>query len=337
MNRVSRTLNQLTPQTKRLALAGLATAALATTAGWVAKKARRAERDHAPQGSFIEVDGVRMHYLDRGRGTPVVLLHGNAVSAEDFVVSGLFSRLGERYRVIAFDRPGFGHSERPRDRLWTADAQAALVEKTFSHLGIEQPIVLGHSWGALVALALALSKTADVRRLVLVSGYYFPSGRLDVALAAPAALPIVGDVMRYTVSALLARLLLSRTVKAMFSPQPVPRDFVSTLSREMLVRPGQIRANAEDAAFMVPAAGALRKRYAELTVPTAIFAGDADKVVDPQGNARKLHDQLSNSELHVLPGLGHMLHHAVPEQIMAAIASTRIEAVPTARAIEVVP
>jgi pimeloyl-ACP methyl ester carboxylesterase len=138
--------------------------------------------------------------------------------------------------------------------------------------------------------------------------------------------------MRYSVSAVLARLLLGRTVKAMFSPQSVPPDFLATLSREMLVRPGQIRANAEDAAFMVPSAAALRKRYTELTVPTAIFAGGADRVVDPDTNARKLHAELSNSELHVLPGLGHMLHHAVPEQVMAAVASTRIEAVPIAHA-----
>ncbi|MGZ5145919.1 MAG: alpha/beta fold hydrolase, partial [Burkholderiales bacterium] len=243
----------------------------------------------------------------------------------------LIHRLAERYRVIAFDRPGFGHSERPRDRLWTPDAQAALLHRAFSQLGIDQPIVLGHSWGALVALALALRKSADVRRLVLVSGYYFPSARLDVVLAAPPAIPVVGDVMRYTVSAVFARMLIGRTVKAMFAPQAVPSEFLSTLSREMLVRPSQIRANAEDAAFMVPAAASLRKRYAELTVPTAIFAGEADGVVNPDDNARKLYAELSNSDLHVLPGLGHMLHHAVPEQLMAAIASIRIEAVPAAR------
>jgi pimeloyl-ACP methyl ester carboxylesterase len=247
-------------------------------------------------------------------------------------VSGLVERLADRYRVIAFDRPGYGHSERPRDRLWTPDAQAALVHKTFSQLGIAQPIVLGHSWGTLVALALSLRMSAAVRRLILISGYYFPTARLDVALAAPPAVPIAGDIMRYTVSAVFARLLLGRTVKAMFAPQPVPPDFLPTLSREMLVRPSQIRANAEDAVFMVPAAAALRKRYARLAVPTVIFAGGADKVVDPESHARPLHAALDNSELHVLPGLGHMLHHAVPEQVMAAVASTPVEPTPAARA-----
>ena len=321
MKKIPRTLNHLASSNKGTALAALAATALAATATWVAKKARDAERYHAPKGTFVDVDSVRLHYIERGSGAPVVLIHGNVVSAEDFVVSSLIDRLAQRYRVIAFDRPGFGHSERPRDRLWTAEAQAALFQKALSALGIERPIVLGHSWGTLVALALALRDDADVRQLVLVSGYYYPTMRLDVAIAAPPAIPVVGDVMRYTVSAVTARLLIQRTVKAMFAPQPVPPDFLSTLSREMLVRPGQIRANAEDAAFMIPAAAALRKRYAGLSVPTVIFAGEADKIVKPDDNARKLHAELENSVLHVIPDVGHMLHHAVPAEVVAGFVS----------------
>ena len=316
-------MDRFSPQDKRVLFAGLAAGALAATAGWVAHKARRAEEDQPPQGAFLNVDGVRVHFLDRGRGIPIVLLHGNAVRLQDFVASGLVDRLAERYRVVAFDRPGFGYSERPRDRLWTPAAQAALLHKALSQLGLEQPIVIGHSWGTLVALELALRENAAVRRLILVSGYYFPTARLDVALAAPPAIPVLGDLMRYTVSAVFARLLLGRTVKAMFAPQPVPPDFLPILVREMLVRPAQIRANAEDAAFMIPAAAGLRKRYRELTVPVTIFAGEADKIVEPDTHARRLHAELSNSELHVLPGLGHMLHYAVPEQLVAAVASTQ--------------
>lgn len=315
-------MDRFPPHDKRVLFAALAAGALATTAGWVAHKARRAEEDQPPQGAFLDVDGVRVHYLDRGRGVPVVLLHGNAVRLQDFVASGLVDRLSERYRVVAFDRPGFGYSERPRDRLWTAGAQAALLHKALAQLGVEQPIVIGHSWGTLVALELALREHAAAG-LILVSGYYFPTARLDVALAAPPAIPILGDLMRYTVSAVFARLLLGKMVKAMFAPQRVPPNFLPILVREMLVRPSQIRANAEDAAFMVPAAAGLCKRYRELTIPVTIFAGEADTAADPDTHARRLHAELSNSELHVFPGLGHMLHYAVPEQLVAAVASTR--------------
>jgi hypothetical protein len=69
----------------------------------------------------IEVDGVRLHYSDRGAGQPVVLVHGNAVAGDDWNTSGVADLLlRDGHRVIAFDRPGFGHSGRPRGRAWTA-------------------------------------------------------------------------------------------------------------------------------------------------------------------------------------------------------------------------
>ncbi|MCV5950806.1 alpha/beta hydrolase, partial [Escherichia coli] len=75
----------------------------------------------------------------------------------DWLVSGLLDRLSQEYRVIAVDRPGFGYSERPRGRLWTPAAQAALATAVLDRLGIDQTTVVGHSWGALVAAALALN------------------------------------------------------------------------------------------------------------------------------------------------------------------------------------
>ena len=315
------------PRRTGLAAAGFAAAGLAATAAWIAQQARRAQRANPPIGNFINVGDVRLHYLELGQGSPVVLLHGNVLRLQDFVASGLVERLAERHRVIAFDRPGFGYSERPRDRLWTADAQADVVHRALFRLGVQQPIVVGHSWGTLVALELARRESVGVRKLILLSGYYFPTPRIDIALAAPPAIPVIGDVMRYTVSAGLARLFLDRTLKAMFAPQHVPIDFLAILGREMLVRPGQIRANAEDAAFMVPGAAALQKHYRRLDVPALIFAGAADKVVDPQAHARKLHVELKNSELLVLPGVGHMVHHAAPDEVLAAIVSGDVQTI----------
>lgn len=317
LSSISRYLDPTTPLGRRISVGGLSLAALTATAVFTALKAKRAERDNPPKGTFIKVDGVRLHYLDRGTGSPVVLLHGNVVRLQDFLASGLVDRLAEHHRVIAFDRPGYGYSERPRDRLWTADAQAALLQGALAQLALDEPMVLGHSWGALVALALALRNPAAVRKLILISGYYFPTLRIDAAVAATPAIPLVGDVMRYTVSAVFARLALKRTVKAMFTPQTVPPAFLPMLDREMLIRPSQIRTNAEDAAFMIPAAVSLSKRYRELTMPITIFAGAADAIVNPDTHARQLHAQLPDSALHVLPGVGHMLHYAALDEIVS--------------------
>jgi pimeloyl-ACP methyl ester carboxylesterase len=238
---------------------------------------------------------------------------------QDFIGSGLVDRLAQRHRVIAFDRPGFGYSERRRDRLWTAQAQAALLARAWAHLDVRQPVVLGHSWGTLVALAMATDPHADLCGLVLISGYYYPTARLDVALSAPAALPVIGDAMRYTVSPLTGRLFLKQLVKTVFAPAPVPADFFQVVPREMVLRPSQIKAVAEDAAFMVPAATWLRSHYSTLNIPVSIFAGAEDKIVDAESQSGRLHHDLPNSTLAMMPGAGHMMHYAQAQEIAESV------------------
>ena len=298
-----------------LALGGLAVSALV-----VRSKTRQAERDNPPTGKFVEVEGVRLHYVERGEGQTVVLLHGNAVMAKDFDFSGVIDTVSEHYHVIAFDRPGYGYSQRPRDKTWTPLAQAELLHHALQKLGIEKAIVLGHSWGTLVAIAMALEFPALVRGLVLLSGYYYPSMRLDAAMAAAPAIPVVGDVMRYTSSPLLGRMMWPAMVKNLFNPVPVPERF-RRMSAWMALRPSQLRASAGDAALMVPSAMALSKRYTELEMPVMVIAGDKDHVADAHDNSARLHDELPNSELRLSPGVGHMVHYAAPEQVLAAIDS----------------
>ena len=298
---------------------GAAVLGAAVTAAWVRRRARRAERSHPPTGRLLDIDGVRLHVVERGEGPPVVLLHGNAVSHRDFEASGLIDRLARRHRVIGFDRPGYGHSSRPRDRLWTPTAQAKLLHGALARLGVERAVVVGHSMGTMVAIALALEHPADVRRLVLLGGYYYPSARVDALLTAPVALPVLGDVLRYTVTAVSARLMLDRLVRVMFAPQQVPGHFLPTLSREMLVRPGQLRANAEDAAFMIGQAKANSARHGELRMPVAILAGGDDKVIDFAAHSERLHADLAGSTLTVVHGVGHMVHHAAPDEVVAAV------------------
>ena len=239
--------------------------ALAAAAVWNNVRARKAEHDYPPMGRFVEIDGARVHYLERGTGSPVVLLHGNVVSADDFVWSGVLDRVARNHRVVAFDRPGYGFSDRPAGKLWTPAAQAKHLRQTFAELGLERPVIVGHSWGTLVALALALDHPEAVGGLVLMSGYYKPTARLDVPLAAAAAIPVLGDILRHTISPLFGTAMLPLNLKAMFSPQPVPDRFRQKFAYGFPVRPSQIRAESQDAATMVPGAAGLRRRYGELS------------------------------------------------------------------------
>ncbi len=145
--------------------------------------------------------------------------------------------------------------------------------------------------------------------------------RLDVPLVAPPAIPVLGDVMRYTVSPLLGRALLPLNLKGMFAPLPVPERFRREFPYGFPVRPSQVRAEAQDAVTMVPAVAAMRQRYQELRdLPVTIMAGVEDRVVGVDGHARWFHDVLPHSELRLVPGAGHMFHHAVPDQVADAIA-----------------
>lgn len=162
--------------------------------------ARKAEKKTPPEGEFIEVDSVRLHYVEKGSGPPLILLHGNGAMLQDYELSGLIGEAAKQYRVIAFDRPGFGYSERPRNTVWTPANQAGLIFKAAQMLGVRKPVIVGHSWGTLVALAAALDHPSDVAGLVLLSGYYFPSARPDVVLFSPPAIPGLGDILRFTAS-----------------------------------------------------------------------------------------------------------------------------------------
>jgi pimeloyl-ACP methyl ester carboxylesterase len=315
----SRSWKGLRARNRGWLIAGSAVAALAGSAIFNRANARRAEARTPPLGSFVEVDGIRLHYVERGAGPVVVLLHGNGVMLQDFVVSGVIDHAAENHRVIAFDRPGFGYSDRPRSRAWTPAAQADLIARALERIGVERAVVVGHSWGTMVALAMALDRPDVVSGLLLLSGYYYGTARPDVVPASIPAIPVLGDLMAHTVSPLSGLLIGPAAVKASFSPAPVSDKF-STFPIAMTLRPSQVRATAADTAMMVPGAVALSRRYAELALPIIVMAGEGDLIAGSGRHAERFVEEVQGAELRIVPGQGHLFHYAVPEQVAAALA-----------------
>lgn len=268
---------------------------------------------------------MRLHYIDEGEGPTVLLVHGNLVTLQDYIASGLVARLSKRHRVIAFDRPGFGFSTRPRDRVWTPQEQAALFQRALRQMGLTRAVVVGQSLGCLVALAMAIEPRIEIRGLTLVSGYYYPTARFDVLLTAPAAVPVLGDVIRYTVSPVMGRLLLNQNVRVMFAPSDVPPEFGHQVQRQIVLRPWQLRAIGEDAACMVPAANELSKHYRDIDIPVRIFAGEDDVVVDAQSHSARLARDIAQSVLSVIRHSGHMVHYDDAGRIGDAVEAMAIE------------
>lgn len=299
---------------------GLAAVAAAGAAALVNRaRARAAEAAHPPEGRFLTVDGVRLHYVSRGDGPPLVLLHGLGALADDFAGSGLIDRAARRHRVIAFDRPGYGYSSRPGDRAWTPAAQAALIRAALRELGIERALVLGHSWGTMVALAFALDHPEATDGLVLLSGYVYPEPRPESLILGAPALPVIGPVIANTLSPLLGRAMTPQVRAQLFAPMPVPERFRARFPIGMALRPGHLRAAAGDAALLQPGAAALAPRYPELSMPVAIVSGTGDRIVDHARHSARLAAALPRAKLHEVPGAGHMIHWIALDPVMAAL------------------
>ena len=282
------------------------------------RQASNAEQRHPAVGKFLNVDGVRLHYVERGTGEPLLLIHGNGTQIEDFETSGLIDLAANTHRVIVFDRPGFGHSSRPRGTVWTPSAQAHLLHEALAQLGIGRCVVLGHSWGAAVAVALALPHPTSVKSLVLVSGYYYPTDRFDAVLQVLQASPVIGDLLRYTLSPLLGRLGWSSLMSKIFSPATISRSFSDAI-KEMALRPSQLHSSAAESTLMIPNAIETQSRYGELMMPVSIVVGADDRLIKAKSQSMRLHENIPGSALHVIPGIGHMVHHGAPAEVMRAI------------------
>jgi pimeloyl-ACP methyl ester carboxylesterase len=286
---------------------------------------REAEKKYPPNGRFVIVGRVRLHYFEKGTGPDVVLLHGNFTCAEEMILSGVFDRIAKSHRVVAFDRPGFGYSSRTGSQNWTPEHQARVLRNGFRQLGLERPVIVAHSFATLVALSMAAQFPDEIGGLVLISGAYFPEVNVSQALLAPTAIPFLGDALRYTISPVVWRFAAPGMITRMFSPRTVPALFRDGFPLDLALRPEQIHATSADAAFLIPAILRLRRFYRQITAPVILMAGEDDEITDAERHSRRLSYVLINNRLHIQPGCGHMVHFAIPDIVAAAVSSVCCE------------
>ena len=106
--------------------------------------AHQVETNLPPRGKFIDIDGVRLHYIDKGSGPTLLLIHGLAGQVLNFTHS-LLGRLTRDFRVVILDRPGSGYSLRPDATLAPLAAQARIISRFCQALGLERPVIVGRS------------------------------------------------------------------------------------------------------------------------------------------------------------------------------------------------
>lgn len=295
------------------------------------------ERAHPPQGQMIAVDGALLHVIELGpqgaTGPAVVMLHGASSNLE--VMRPLAERLAKTRRVILIDRPGHGWST--RDRIWdsTPEPQARMIAQALRALGIGRAIVVAHSWSGALALRIALDHPDRVAGLVMLApvAYPWPGGVSQYNYIVTT--PVIGTLLAHTVTLPLGLMLADSGSRSVFAPQAMPANFVTDSATRLLLRPREFLANAWDLVTLRAAMAEQAPRYANITMPISIIAGDADKTVSTHIHSQPLARFAKNTRLTVLPGVGHMIQYAAPDLVISeveAMAGTLSKSATTAAA-----
>lgn len=298
-----------------LALAGLGLSALTGCAS--VESTRRAEAAYPPVGAFVEAGGLRVHYVEAGEGPAVILIHGANGNLRDFTFS-MVDELKDRYRVIVFDRPGHGYSDRAEPDGDVPATQARALAAAADALGVERAVIVGHSFGGAVAAAWALERPDQAAALVSLAGAVFPwngDGGFLYSLAGSFMGPVVGAAARAYVSG--SR--LDRLIADVFAPNSVTPGYAEHIGVELALRPDTFRYNAADINELNDNLIPQAERYGELAMPVEIVHGESDATVGLDVHSIPFQAAAPEARLTVLPGVGHMPHHVSEGIVVAAI------------------
>lgn len=284
----------------------------------------RALRDYPPLGNFVEVDGANVHYVQRGHGTDVVLIHGASGNLRDFTF-GLVDKLATNYRVTVFDRPGLGYTDRINSSGATLEQQARLLNAAAHKIGVIQPIVVGQSYGGAVALAWSVYAQDSLSAMVLLASpskpwtsdlsnfYKITSSWLGSRIVVPFLTAWVPDNT------------VDSAIEGIFAPQKAPSGYSDYVGAGLTLRRISLRANAAQRANLLNEIKEMNPLYAQINIPVELLHGDADTTVGLHIHSVPLAKELPTSNLTALTGIGHMPQHVSHAEIISSIdrAATR--------------
>ena len=307
-----------------LAVLGIACLVLATL--WIAAKAQRLV---PPVGKFIEIDGNRIHYVDVGEGRPIVFLHGLGAQLHHFRHT-LFGHFGPGYRLIALDRPGSGYSTRANGATGRLPEQAALVRRFIEKLGLERPLVVGHSLGGAVTLTLAVEHPEAISGIALLA----PLTHLETRGRQGFDLLYIPSrlrrwIMAYTVAIPLSLRYARPTMEFIFAPQVFPADYMVDGGGWLGLRPVHFQATSADVVAVEQDLGRIEQRYGEIVMPAGILFGTADRVIDIRIHGEPMLGKIAGLDFEPVDGVGHMPQFVEPKRVTGFIERIAARAFPS--------
>lgn len=277
-----------------------------------------AEAAFPPTGRFVTVEGRRIHAHVEGTGPDLVLIHGASGNARDFTFA-MVDALKDRYRVVAFDRPGLGWSDDAGADGISPTVQATILQAAARDLGVTRPIVLGHSYGGAVAMGWGLTATPDTAALVIVAGATMPwPGGLG-PLYEVNKTRFGGAVVIPAITAFAPPSAVESVMASVFAPDPVPDGYARHFGAELALRRRAMVANARQVGFLKPHIERMAAVYPDLALPVEIVHGGKDTIVPASIHAERLVKVLPDARLTLIPDAAHMPHHSHMAQVIAAI------------------
>lgn len=294
---------------------------LAALAAYTHLAGRAAERRRPPPGARLALPDGPLHALQAGRGPDVVLIHGSDGVMHDWPLSPLWAPLTARVRATAYDRPGHGYTPVPAGEAVTLDLNVRLLRQMLRALGLRRPVLLGHSYGASVALLYALRHPDEVGGLLLFSPTAYPAPRLTNPLANLIQLPPLRFALLHWLLLPVGRVVVELEGGRAFHPAPIP-DAWRRLMLHLSRRASQVLALAQENRTIGAELAQLSKAYGRLRMPVTVVAGDQDRLTPAHLHARPLARALPGARLIRVLGAGHQLHWTHPEVLLEALDGT---------------
>jgi pimeloyl-ACP methyl ester carboxylesterase len=265
--------------------------------------AHRAAPAEGPQR--LTIGGVTLNYRLEGQGEPLICIHGVGSYLEAW--EGVVERLRDRFRILTFDLRGHGRSSKVRGR-YEIDDFVGDVLALADHAGFESFNLAGFSLGGLIAQRLALTHQQRIRRLVLLATVAGRNEEERERVAARLAALQAGDRgSHYDAS-------LSRWLTEAF--QAKNPELIAKLRQRNAENDPECYA----AAYRVLAQTDFGGLLDQIRVPVLIATGEDDAGSNPR-MALYMHERISGSRLHILPGLRHSILTEAPEQVAGLMRS----------------
>lgn len=302
-----------------IAVVLLLIAVIAALVWFTANTARKVEAALPPRGRFTEIDGDHIHYVDTGGAGPaVVMIHGLGGNLLHFDYA-LAGRLDAEFRLILVDRPGSGYSTRAAGADATLTTQAATIAKLIRALGLRRPLVVGHSLGGALSLALALDDPDCVGGLALIAPLTHAQEEVPAVFRRLVIRTnFVRNLVAWTLATPLGILRGRAALKEVFAPQAVAPDFPLRAGGLLGLRPRAFNATSSDLVAINDVLPGYMKRYPSLNLPFGIIHGKADQLLDYRRHGEAMTLSCPALDLELVDG-GHMVHMTSPDRCAALI------------------